>query len=138
MPLAGTGLVHTAPGHGQEDYQVGQRYGLDLLSPVDDAGNFTEEAGQFAGMNVQVGVMAEGGSGAMAVIDSFSPKSSKVNYPCSPKVASSVISVVVDTEQFVSVFIEFNLIQSLISIVSAAVPIVVTSLALFSRQVGCQ
>lgn len=52
---AGTGLVHTAPGHGQEDYLVGQRCGLELLSPVDDAGNFTEEAGpRFAGLSVQV------------------------------------------------------------------------------------
>ncbi|KAI7846319.1 hypothetical protein COHA_000156 [Chlorella ohadii] len=50
---SGTGLVHTAPGHGQEDYQVGQRYGLPLLSPVDDAGRFTDEAGPFAGLNVQ-------------------------------------------------------------------------------------
>lgn len=33
---------------------MGQRYGLPLLSPVDDAGVFTEEAGQFAGLNVQV------------------------------------------------------------------------------------
>ncbi|WP_119260526.1 isoleucine--tRNA ligase [cyanobacterium endosymbiont of Rhopalodia gibberula] len=49
---SGTGLVHTAPGHGQEDYMVGQRYGLKVLSPVDDQGNFTEEAGQFAGLNV--------------------------------------------------------------------------------------
>jgi isoleucyl-tRNA synthetase len=49
---AGTGLVHTAPGHGQEDYLVGLRYGLPILSPVDDAGNMTEEAGQFAGLNV--------------------------------------------------------------------------------------
>jgi isoleucyl-tRNA synthetase len=49
---SGTGLVHTAPGHGQEDYLVGQRYGLPILSPVDDRGNFTEEAGQFAGLNV--------------------------------------------------------------------------------------
>jgi len=49
---SGTGLVHTAPGHGQEDYIVGQRYHLPLLSPVDDAGNFTAEAGQFAGLNV--------------------------------------------------------------------------------------
>jgi len=51
---AGTGLVHTAPGHGQEDYQVGQRYGLPLLSPVDDRGVFTAEAGpEFAGKAVQ-------------------------------------------------------------------------------------
>jgi isoleucyl-tRNA synthetase len=49
---SGTGLVHTAPGHGQEDYIVGQRYGLPILAPVDDKGNFTEEAGKFAGLNV--------------------------------------------------------------------------------------
>ncbi len=49
---SGTGLVHTAPGHGTEDYGVGQRYGLPLLSPVDDGGNFTAEAGQFSGLAV--------------------------------------------------------------------------------------
>lgn len=49
---SGTGLVHTAPGHGQEDYQVGLRYGLPILSPVDDSGDFTAEAGPFAGLNV--------------------------------------------------------------------------------------
>ncbi|MDY7053569.1 isoleucine--tRNA ligase [Limnospira fusiformis] len=49
---SGTGLVHTAPGHGQEDYIVGQRYGLPILSPVDENGDFTEEAGEFAGLNV--------------------------------------------------------------------------------------
>ncbi|EKQ70881.1 Isoleucyl-tRNA synthetase [Leptolyngbyaceae cyanobacterium JSC-12] len=50
---SGTGLVHTAPGHGQEDYQVGMRYGLPILAPVDDDGNFTAEAGPlFAGLNV--------------------------------------------------------------------------------------
>ncbi len=46
---AGTGLVHTAPGHGQEDYEVGLRYGLEILNPVDAAGRFTEEAGKYAG-----------------------------------------------------------------------------------------
>jgi isoleucyl-tRNA synthetase len=49
---SGTGLVHTAPGHGQEDYIVGQRYGLPILAPVDGDGNFTEEAGKFSGLNV--------------------------------------------------------------------------------------
>jgi len=50
---SGTGLVHTAPGHGQEDYIVGQKYGLPILAPVDDSGNFTEEAGKsFVGLNV--------------------------------------------------------------------------------------
>ncbi|PSB01723.1 isoleucine--tRNA ligase [Merismopedia glauca] len=49
---SGTGLVHTAPGHGVEDYKVGQRYGLPILSPVDADGNLTEDAGAFAGLNV--------------------------------------------------------------------------------------
>ncbi len=48
----GTGCVHTAPGHGQEDYVVALRYGLDAFSPVDDDGRFTDEAGEFAGLNV--------------------------------------------------------------------------------------
>lgn len=61
---SGTGLVHTAPGHGQEDYMVGQRYGLPILAPVDDNGNFTEEAGQFAGLNVL-------GDGNQGVIDAL-------------------------------------------------------------------
>ncbi|OKH12718.1 isoleucine--tRNA ligase [[Limnothrix rosea] IAM M-220] len=49
---SGTGLVHTAPGHGQEDYITGQKYGLPLLSPVDAEGTLTAEAGDFAGLNV--------------------------------------------------------------------------------------
>ncbi|MFN6570120.1 isoleucine--tRNA ligase [Dendronalium sp. ChiSLP03b] len=61
---SGTGLVHTAPGHGQEDYIVGQRYGLPILAPVDDNGDFTPEAGQFAGLNVL-------GDGNQAVIDAL-------------------------------------------------------------------
>ena len=43
--ISGTGLVHTAPGHGQEDYLTGLKYNLPLLSPVNDMGCFTEEAG---------------------------------------------------------------------------------------------
>jgi isoleucyl-tRNA synthetase len=49
---AGTGCVHTAPGHGQEDYVVGSKYGIDPFSPVDGRGLFTEGAGKYAGMNV--------------------------------------------------------------------------------------
>ncbi len=49
---AGTGAVHTAPGHGQEDYEVGIRYGLDVYAPVDHKARFTKEAGQFAGEHV--------------------------------------------------------------------------------------
>ncbi len=40
---AGTGCVHTAPGHGREDYEVGLEYGLDAYSPLDDDGRFTDE-----------------------------------------------------------------------------------------------
>jgi isoleucyl-tRNA synthetase len=45
-----TGLVHIAPGHGPEDFDVGQRHGLEPFSPVDSAGRFTEEAGRYAGL----------------------------------------------------------------------------------------
>lgn len=47
----GTGCVHTAPGHGIEDYEVGRRYNLPIISPVDNKGIFTEEAGPFAGLD---------------------------------------------------------------------------------------
>ncbi|MBE3596264.1 MAG: isoleucine--tRNA ligase [Hydrogenibacillus sp.] len=47
---AGTGAVHTAPGHGEEDYDVGVRYNLPLLSPIDERGVFTDEAPGFAGL----------------------------------------------------------------------------------------
>ena len=47
---AGTGLVHTAPGHGEDDYIVGRKYNLDVLSPVDNRGIFTEEAPGFEGV----------------------------------------------------------------------------------------
>jgi isoleucyl-tRNA synthetase len=49
---AGTGCVHTAPGHGREDYETGIAYNLDIYSPVDDAGQFTEDIDFFAGMDV--------------------------------------------------------------------------------------
>ncbi|WP_027107653.1 isoleucine--tRNA ligase [Lacticigenium naphthae] len=46
----GTGLVHTAPGHGDDDYIVGQKYNLPILSPVDSKGCFTNEAPGLEGM----------------------------------------------------------------------------------------
>ena len=46
----GTGCVHTAPGHGQEDFEVGRQYNLPVLNPVGDDGRFTAEAGPFAGL----------------------------------------------------------------------------------------
>jgi isoleucyl-tRNA synthetase len=48
----GTGLVHTAPGHGYEDFVVGAQYGLKPFTPVDGGGTFTAEAGEWAGRNV--------------------------------------------------------------------------------------
>ena len=49
---AGTGCVHTAPGHGREDYETGLKYGLEAYSPLDDSGCFTPEVEFFAGMQV--------------------------------------------------------------------------------------
>ncbi len=49
---AGTGCVHTAPGHGREDYDVGLQYGLDAYSPVDDRGCFADDVQMFAGQFV--------------------------------------------------------------------------------------
>lgn len=47
---AGTGAVHTAPGHGEDDFIIGQKYGLETLAPLDDRGVFTEEAPGFEGV----------------------------------------------------------------------------------------
>ncbi|HXI57309.1 MAG TPA: isoleucine--tRNA ligase [Polyangia bacterium] len=49
---AGTGLVHTAPGHGADDYVVGRQVGLRIYAPVDESGRFTPEAGEWAGLPV--------------------------------------------------------------------------------------
>jgi isoleucyl-tRNA synthetase len=49
---AGTGAVHTAPGHGHDDFVIGKRYGLEIYCPVDNAGHFTPEVEHFAGMSV--------------------------------------------------------------------------------------
>ena len=49
----GTGLVHCAPGHGEEDFEVGRRYGLPVVAPVDDRGVFRPEAGKYAGKYVR-------------------------------------------------------------------------------------
>jgi len=49
---AGTGCVHTAPGHGHDDFVIGKRYGLEIYCPVDNAGRFTSEVEHFAGQRV--------------------------------------------------------------------------------------
>ncbi|MBI5244970.1 MAG: isoleucine--tRNA ligase [Elusimicrobia bacterium] len=48
----GTGIVHTAPGHGLDDFLTGQKYGLKILCPVDGAGRFTDEAGPLKGLQI--------------------------------------------------------------------------------------
>ena len=49
---AGTGLVHTAPGHGADDFHTGRRYGLDIYTPVNHRGEFTPDVPYWAGMHV--------------------------------------------------------------------------------------
>jgi isoleucyl-tRNA synthetase len=49
----GTGCVHTAPGHGEEDFEVGERYELPVFSPVGPDGRFTSEAGKYVGLYVK-------------------------------------------------------------------------------------
>ncbi len=51
--MEGTGAVHTAPGHGEEDFEVGREYGLPIFSPVDQTGRFTKEAGKYDGMPIR-------------------------------------------------------------------------------------
>lgn len=52
---SGTGAVHTAPGHGMEDFVVGQKYGLEVLCPVNERGVFTSEAGKYEGIFYEKG-----------------------------------------------------------------------------------
>ncbi|TAN64002.1 isoleucine--tRNA ligase [bacterium] len=49
---AGTGCVHIAPGHGQDDYELGLKYGLEIYAPVDSRGKFTSDVPQFEGQFV--------------------------------------------------------------------------------------
>ena len=53
VALENTGMVHIAPGHGWDDYLVGQKYGLPIICPVDGNGNFTRDAGIFEGKYVK-------------------------------------------------------------------------------------
>ena len=50
----GTGLVHCAPGHGKEDYEIGKKCGLDMPSPVDINGLLTGDAGKYAGKKARI------------------------------------------------------------------------------------
>ena len=77
---SGTGLVHTAPGHGQEDYITGQKYGLPLLSPVDDGGRFTEDAGKFVGLQVIAKGNEKVSEGNQAIIDALTEAGSLLKH----------------------------------------------------------
>ena len=73
---AGSGLVHIAPGHGEEDYEIGKVYGLDIYAPVDNEGKFTKEVEEFAGKfvfdandDVNKALKREG---ALLAVDSYS------------------------------------------------------------------
>ena len=55
---AGTGLVHIAPGHGEEDFELGVRHDLPLESPVDKRGHFLADLPLFGGQNIQTAVPA--------------------------------------------------------------------------------
>ena len=72
---AGTGCVHTAPGHGREDHEVGLAYGLEVFSPVDNQGRFTDEVDFFKGQFVfeaNDAITAKlNEQGALAAEDSF-------------------------------------------------------------------
>ena len=48
----GTGIVHTAPGHGEDDFHTGIKYGLEILNPVDNGGVFTDKAPRFQGKHI--------------------------------------------------------------------------------------
>lgn len=52
---AGTGAVHTAPGHGADDFMVGKKYDLPVISPLDNSGRFTAEAREFQGLSTAEG-----------------------------------------------------------------------------------
>ncbi|MBI4657194.1 MAG: isoleucine--tRNA ligase [Elusimicrobia bacterium] len=48
----GTGIVHMAPGHGEEDFHAGKKWGIEIFCPVNEEGKFTQEAGVFSGLKV--------------------------------------------------------------------------------------
>ena len=80
----GTGIVHTAPGHGPDDYITGMKHGLRVLSPVDGRGRFTEDAGPFVGISTDEGnkviPQALTDAGSLLALRDFSHK-----YPHAPR-----------------------------------------------------
>ncbi|MBA3063524.1 MAG: isoleucine--tRNA ligase, partial [Atribacteria sp.] len=54
----GTGCVHTAPGHGQEDYEIGVKYKIPIFTTLDNQGKFNQEGGKFKGLTYKEGNIA--------------------------------------------------------------------------------
>lgn len=52
---SGTGCVHTAPGHGTDDYETGVRYGIEIYNPVDETGHYYEDTPLFGGLSLKEG-----------------------------------------------------------------------------------
>jgi isoleucyl-tRNA synthetase len=61
----GTGIVHTAPGHGEDDFHTGRREGLEILNPVDHAGFFTDKSPRWKGKHI----FKEGNPGIVADLE---------------------------------------------------------------------
>ena len=98
----GTGVVHTAPGHGADDFITGRKYNLPVLSPVNGRGRYTEEAGEFAGLtldeaNVRIPERLQE-AGNLLAHTAFSHK-----YPHSPRAPHKPLIFRATVQWFVSV-----------------------------------
>ncbi len=78
---AGTGFVHTAPGHGADDFYLGQKYGLEITDNVTDDGKFRDHVPLFAGLEVytQKGEMGGGNFAVLKAIDEAGALLAKAN-----------------------------------------------------------
>eukprot|EP01080_Neovahlkampfia_damariscottae_P002005 gene2005-1512_t len=74
--LAGTGLVHTAPGHGMEDFLIGKKHNLEPICPVDNFGRFTNQVPEFEGLSV----LTEGTEAVMKILEEKNKIIAKEDY----------------------------------------------------------
>ena len=98
----GTGVVHTAPGHGADDFLTGRKYHLPILSPVNGRGRYTDEAGEFAGLtldeaNVRIPERLKE-VGALLALNNYNHK-----YPHSPRAPYKPLIFRATVQWFVSV-----------------------------------
>ncbi len=79
---AGTGCVHTAPGHGMDDYIIGLQYGLDVFNPVDQYGKYTEDFPEMQGVSIkEANKLIEDKMAEMGVLLNEKGKRVKHSYP---------------------------------------------------------